>query len=283
MLDFPKLNRKKLAQIPLSDSCKAVILGSLLGDGSITIGKGYKNARFQFRHSDKQKDYFDWKVSLLREISTPSACHEQASDGFGKKANPAGKKWHYQSKALESLTELHSQVYKKGRFTIRRRWLNHLTPQSLAVWWLDDGSIISNGRKGVLCTDGFDEKSVNLIARYLLKVWSINSNVKPIKRALKDGYSKEEYYRIWLNTTELKKFLQIVLPYIPYCLDQHNCCNPLKCIVHKVTLQYKDSQLQERWISEINHAAHKSALFEHIKRARTDSENDIVHSDISFT
>ena len=53
-----------------------------------------------------------------------------------------------------------------------------MTPLSLAIWWLDDGSIIGNGRKGVLCTDGFDEESVHVLARYLEKVWGVYAHVR---------------------------------------------------------------------------------------------------------
>lgn len=50
----------------LSDSTKAILLGLLLGDGSLKIHKGYKNARMSFRHSIKQKEYFEWKRDMLR-------------------------------------------------------------------------------------------------------------------------------------------------------------------------------------------------------------------------
>jgi len=40
----PNLKRKKLANIPLSENCKAIILGSLLGNGSLVLSKGNINA-----------------------------------------------------------------------------------------------------------------------------------------------------------------------------------------------------------------------------------------------
>ena len=52
------LSKKRISQVPLSDSVKSIILGSLLGDGSLRIDKGYKNARFIVRHSWIQKEYF---------------------------------------------------------------------------------------------------------------------------------------------------------------------------------------------------------------------------------
>jgi hypothetical protein len=45
----PNLKRKKLANIPLSENCKAIILGSLLGNGSLIILKGNINAHLNIK------------------------------------------------------------------------------------------------------------------------------------------------------------------------------------------------------------------------------------------
>lgn len=220
--------------VPLSNSVKEIILGSLLGDGSLKIQHLYKNARFSFRHSVNQEAYFYWKAGQLFEISSDKSVWLQKQDGgFSKQA-----KLRYQSGALKSLTELHNLTHKKNRLAIRRKWLNFLTPLSLAIWWFDDGSIISNGRKGVICTDGFDEKAVKILAAYLQKVWKIKVSVAPVTKV---NGKQEKYFRIWLSSTEeLKKFFQIILPYAK-----------IEKILPKVILLYKDNQLQQRWISEI--------------------------------
>ena len=44
-----------------------------------------------------------------------------------------------------------------------------LTPLSLMVWWLDDGSLIVNSRKGVFCTEGFNYQDLTVLSRYLKK------------------------------------------------------------------------------------------------------------------
>lgn len=53
------IKKKEIAQINLSCSCKEVILGTLLGDGSLKIQRGYKNPRLTIRHSILQKEYFE--------------------------------------------------------------------------------------------------------------------------------------------------------------------------------------------------------------------------------
>jgi len=228
--------------VPLSDKTKEILLGSLLGDGSLKIHEKYKNARFAFRHSIKQKEYFFWKVAQLKEISSVKSVFQQKPDsGYSN-----NDKLRYQSRALDSLTVIYDLVCKHNNLRIRRKWLNKLSALSLAIWWLDDGSIISNGRKGVICTDGFDEKSVKVLAQYLQTVWKIDIHPAPIGRK-RDG-KQNEYWRLWIrSTSELKKFLQIILPYI-YVEE----------MLPKVILMYNDNQLQQRWISEIQKATNFS-------------------------
>src|SRR3989344_6831389 len=164
----------------LSDQCKEIIFGSLLGDGSLKIHKSYKNARFSFRHSVHQKDYFFWKKEQLKEISGKSNFWRQKPDGLG------GEKLRYQSTASESLTELYKLTHERNQFVIRRKWLNKLTPLSLAIWWLDDGSLISNGKRGVFCTDSFSLEAQKLLSRYLFKVWNVKVAIGRIVRE-RDG------------------------------------------------------------------------------------------------
>ena len=221
--------------VPLSDQTRAIILGMILGDGSLKIQNKYSNANLQIRHSETQKEYLLWKAEMLKEIAGDRSVNVQKADGYSK-----NKKWRFWSKRLPSLTEIHRVTHSRNKVRIRRAWLNQMTPLSLAVWWCDDGSLISyGGRKGVFCTDGFDEASVKILARYLGIVWNIRTVVAPVGRK-RDG-TQEQYWRLWIRSQEeLKKFLRIILPYIP-----------VSSMLSKTLLLYKDFQLQQRWISEV--------------------------------
>jgi LAGLIDADG DNA endonuclease family len=249
-------------QISLSDHCKSIICGTLLGDSCLQITKGYKNARLSIRHSEVQKEYFDWKVNNLQEIASAKSVQISKASGYGK-----NRLAEFQSSSLPELTMLYNLTYKNKSLCIRRRWLNRLTPLSLAIWWCDDGSIIGNPpRRGVICTDGFDEKSVRLLARYLEKLWDVHARVGVIRRQCNNGsQTKKEYFRLWFSTEELKKFLRIILPHIP-----------VASMVYKTKLIYKDSQFQQRWISEQCAALPKFA--DEIQKiyGPQQSENDIV-------
>lgn len=239
--------------VPLSDQARAIILGTLLGDGSLKVQNKYANANLQIRHSETQKEYLFWKAKMLKEIAGDRSVSVQKPDGYSK-----DRKWRFVSKRLSSLTELHQLTYRNNNLRIRRKWLNQMTPLSLAVWWCDDGSLIGyGGRKGVFCTDGFEKKSVKILARYLKVVWSVRAIVAPIMREYKG--ERRQYWRIWIRSQEeLKKFLRIILPYIP-----------VSSMLRKVVLLYKDSQFQQRWISEIihlSHFSHSTVLTEYEKK-----------------
>lgn len=215
----------------LSDRCRAILLGSVLGDGSLKIHRPYRNARFSFRHSETNREYFFWKVQELKEISAQKDVWEQRGpDGWGK------TKLRYQSAALDSLTELYHLTHPQGRLRIRRKWLNQLSPLSLCVWWLDDGSLL-NGRQGVICTDEMPYDELLLVVRYFRKVWGVNLR---IGRVAQTG-PRAHQHRLWLRSREeLKKFLRILLPHVR-----------VPSMLKKVLLLYNDPESQQRWISEV--------------------------------
>lgn len=233
----------KSTVIPLSNECKEIILGSLLGEGSLKIHSRYTTPRFSFKHSLKQADYFNWKVSKMSEISSENCHWLQKSDGFG------GEKLRYQSLTDKRLTEIFLLTSKKGKKVVTRKWLNQLSALSLAVWWMDDGSIVANGRHGVFCTDSYTLKEIEVIRKYVQVIWGIKTHIGQVRRPDKI------YYRLYIRSSlELQAFLRIILPYIN-----------VPAMFYKADIQYKDKELQQRWISEI------AALSGY-------TENDIVRS-----
>jgi hypothetical protein len=227
--------KNKNVSVPLSDRVIEIILGTVLGDGSLKKQKGYSNARLQFRHTERDAEYFFWKTKALQEVTGLKPVNRQKADGYSSFG-----KLRFLSRALPELSALHELTHKHNTLLIKRKWLNQMTPLSLAIWWCDDGSLIGEGgRRGVFCTDGFDKKSVQMLSQYLKKVWNVRTVVAPVRNK-RDG-KQEQYWRLWIRSQEeLKKFLRIILPYIP-----------VRSMLRKVLLLYKDSQFQQRWISEV--------------------------------
>jgi hypothetical protein len=226
----------------LSCQTRAILLGSVLGDGSLRKRKNSlnRNASFWVRHSIKQKEYFLWKRDQLKkELS-----FNEVKDIYEQFPNPSNliefstHKLCYRSKSTLSLTYFYHLVTKLHKKCIKRKWLNMMTPLSLAIWWCDDGSLVKNTRQGVFCTEGFSFKEIQVLQKYLDKVWKIKTVIYSQNKFKKDG---QERYRLWIvGVSELKKFLRLIIPHIP-----------VSSMLYKVLILYKDSDLQQRWISEI--------------------------------
>lgn len=109
---------------------RSVIIGSILGDGYLRIFPGRKNALMEFNHSFKQKEYVDWKYSILKNIS--------GSAPKMRKSNGNRIAYRFYSKQISELSELYKLFYKNGRKIIPDAI--NLDTIILSVWFMDDGS-----------------------------------------------------------------------------------------------------------------------------------------------
>src|SRR3989344_7224924 len=62
--------KMELEEFNIDEDVKQVLLGSLLGDGSLQIQKEGKNAFYREIHSSKQKEYLLWKNQFLKVFDT---------------------------------------------------------------------------------------------------------------------------------------------------------------------------------------------------------------------
>ena len=112
----------------LSDQQWKIILGSLMGDGalSLCVKTSAAAARFRMGHGAKQVAYLDWKASLLGNISQ------------SRSTNSKGAVF-VDLKPLPELADLRKEVYIDGKKVLSWDYLKALTPLSLAIWYMDDG------------------------------------------------------------------------------------------------------------------------------------------------
>lgn len=237
---FTPPGRKQFTQIPLSMLTKQIILGGILGDGSLKIAKRYKNARYSERHSILQANYLRWKfLQLNAELNGTLSIQEAEKSSFSKQS-----KIIYQSNVNEALTTLHHLTHVKNKKKIKRRWLNNLQELGLAVWWCDDGSLNTTTNQGVFCTDAFTFKELLVLVRYLEIDWNIHCKIieNPVKNKKKEVIRMD--YRLRFTTFEnLQAFFRIILPYIP-----------VSEMLYKIMICFKDPESQQRWISEVKQA-----------------------------
>ncbi len=112
----------------LSDQQIQLILGSLMGDGTLSPNRrGRPGTRFRMGHGAEQAEYLDWKVSLLGNIKCSRTTN--AKGAVFADFTP-----------LAELAELHGAVYfGDGKKHLSWDYLKALTPFALAIWYADDG------------------------------------------------------------------------------------------------------------------------------------------------
>ena len=109
---------------------KSLIIGTILGDGYLRIIPKRKNAFLEVNHSFAQKDYVDWKYSILQSIvkSKPKL----------RKGNGQRIAYRFYTRCLSEITDLFKAFYRDGRKIIPDNL--KINPLTLAVWYMDDGS-----------------------------------------------------------------------------------------------------------------------------------------------
>ncbi len=98
-----------------------------MGDGALSPSRSGHGARFRWGHGAKQTAYGDWKASLFANV------------GVSRSTNAKGAVFH-DVQPLAELAELRRAVYLDGKKTFGHDYLKALTPLSLAVWYMDDGT-----------------------------------------------------------------------------------------------------------------------------------------------
>ena len=179
--------------------------GSLLGDAYLRPGRGKVSYALSFTHGEKQKDYLLWKWKEFENFIAMSKPYEYRKDFHGNAPT-----FSFSTITHPEITAAHSLCYPDGVKRISREWLDLLSPLSLAVWYLDDGSL--NKRTGVivLCTNPFTVEEQRLVIDWFEE--NYNLHLKLEKR-------RNEQFVLRVNASESKQFRSIIADYVPSCMD----------------------------------------------------------------
>ena len=172
----------------LSEFQQQLILGSVLGDGYM---RKKTNAHLQITHSIKQKEYVDWKYGVLRNlILTPPKPYKGNGNRIG---------YRFFTRSLPEITFIYD-IFYRNKVKIVPSVLK-LTPISLAVWYMDDGS--KSGGSCYFNTQQFDVTSqVNLLK-------SLD------KLGIKASLNRDkEYLRIRVFSLSTSLLSDLIQPYV---------------------------------------------------------------------
>lgn len=139
----------------------------------------------------------------------------------------------YITHARHSLfNDFRDDLYKEGVKQVNMNILNKLTDEGLALWLMDDGMMYYNLKNHTkylrICTDSFDEFSINQIQQFFSERYNIASKVYMHN----SGNNSTKKPRIQFNAANAQKIISIVykftLPDFYYKLDLHYLEKTLK-------------------------------------------------------
>jgi recombination protein RecA len=167
----------------LTDFQWQVVLGSLMGDGALSPTRSGYGARLRWGHGAKQTSYGDWKASLLANLNV------------SRSTNAKGAVC-YDVQPLPELAELRQAVYLGGKKMLSDDYLKQLTPLSLAIWYMDDGSftVRSEGKqrrtaggsgRSDICVEAMEPTTRQRLRDYLADTWGIDTRLTSRGKARK--------------------------------------------------------------------------------------------------
>lgn len=166
--------RNKTQKLSLTQ--KQYIYGSLLGDDCLKKPSHVKNAFLVISQNKTQKEYVTFKYHVM--------CDFVKSGIKYYKDVREDRKGQFSFKTISHpvFTKIYEIIYGNGKKTICPYWLKQLTPLSLAIWFMDDGSTSKENREMRISTESFSKKELLLLRNFLNKKWNISPKIIPSSR-----------------------------------------------------------------------------------------------------
>lgn len=190
-------NRKKYnllrRSVHLTNRQRAIIIGTLLGDGSLVETFSKNNLRLQIDHCAAQKEYVFWKYEALKPLVLSSPAYKSIN-----------KSWRFRTISHPDLTDVGKIFYRRRQKIVPQEITSLLEPIGLAVWFMDDGARYSNGAY-VLNTQCFKRNGVRLLQKCLKEKFGIHQTSL--------HYDKSGW-RIYIKKDSQERFRNSILPFM---------------------------------------------------------------------
>ena len=200
----------------MNDIDRGKLVGMVLGDGYIRTASAKDklagrriSPQISFSHCLAQKEYAEYKMSILNKMFGGNATINEYDSTYngnhtricaGSKSNPYFK-------------TLKGMIYFDGKKNISEQVLNMLTPEGIALWFMDDGSYrINRNNSGNVSSVSLtistycSKEEVDNIINYFNKEYDIDFRPAYCKRTCK--------WYVRTNTSGARKLSELISPYI---------------------------------------------------------------------
>jgi DNA polymerase-3 subunit gamma/tau len=214
--DFVYSAYERITQHQLS-----VVVGAAIGDGHISLTGSQMRARLSITQGADQKIYLKYKAQLLGDLVQSPLAFQNYPGTFSRKGT-----FRLATRSFPQIAEIHRELYDgNGQKRVSREYLERLTPLGLALWYLDDGSLVTQDHKytrkkdggishypatrSTLSVHGLALEEARTIVDWLEEIWGVNGGVTETTKGPV----------IWFTLEGTRKLHEIIAEYVPPEMD----------------------------------------------------------------
>jgi hypothetical protein len=165
--------REHKALLTMSERQKQILVGMLLGDAHLERQRGALVARLKIEHSLAQSTYVEWKFKEWRDWVRTAPKARVRRNRLGTTSTNVG---------FTTLSHVEFERFRVKFYRDRRKVVPEeleLTPLSMAVWFMDDGSRKSSQCRGLyLNTQSFTRAEVDLLQYVMRRDVGVETTVR---------------------------------------------------------------------------------------------------------
>jgi hypothetical protein len=190
------------------------LLGMIAGDAYVNVRERYQSGKYPYTSSEmrvlhgmQQRAYCEFKCALVNKLLNRNSSVTVVANGPGGRYKAAQfSVSHPYFKVLKGWT------YENGSKTFSEIWIKHLTPEGIALWYMDNGHARANPRKDGRITSVRTDIAIcrpitqaELVCRWFWDTHRIE--FVPVRE-------KKQYYSVRANTENSRLFAKLVGPYM---------------------------------------------------------------------
>lgn len=190
---------------------KDLLIGTLLGDGSLQTQSNGNTWRYRAIHKLVHKPYIYHKYEILKEFCQTPPKLSVVTDS---RTNKEYSRYTFQTVNADDFRFYGNLFYKQQSDNSFKKVVpadiaNYLTPLALAFWYMDDGALKWKGKSNAvrICTDSFSTNEINLLKTALEKNFSLKVSIQ----------KKDDIQRLCILEESYSKLKELIAPHLlPY-------------------------------------------------------------------
>lgn len=214
-------NTKRSFDIPISKEAEQLILGSILGDGTVSKWIRTENSKKNLNsyvgcaHTSPQLEYLLYKKQLFESFNIkcqkiqkiPKEKLLVLCPTIQNKVYTVNDRYQLNTRRAVTLNKYRDLFYNKHtNKKYINRYIYKLNPLGLAIWYMDDGTKSGNSYK--FSTHCFNMRSLHILQDMLKRNFNIETSINITRKHPKIQYT------LYVKRKSTNTLTKLILPYI---------------------------------------------------------------------